>query len=158
MLGNGVFSILPYIHLCGSIPFITSIIHQLKCCVFNKKDQEWRYFCQQSRFTILGLHAEDHKERLGLYLSKSEGANECSTYSQICRIVTDILIACIDGRKSFLRQLLRYVRRQKFIHWRMRPTSKQASIYHDISGLIHDSGYLIARWCRTSRLNLLIFN
>ncbi|AXI24031.1 Mutator family [Cardinium endosymbiont of Sogatella furcifera] len=54
-------------------------------------------------YTLLGIDQEGKKEMLGFYLSESEGANfwlgvlnELKT-----RGVEDILIACVDGLKSF---------------------------------------------------------
>ena len=52
---------------------------------------------------VLGITKEGHKELLGMYISKNEGANfwlGVLTDLQN-RGVQDILIACVDGLKGF---------------------------------------------------------
>ncbi|VEH15696.1 Transposase and inactivated derivatives [Segatella oris] len=54
-------------------------------------------------YNVLGINKEGHKELLGMYISKSEGANfwlEVLSDLQN-RGVQDILICCIDGLKGF---------------------------------------------------------
>lgn len=54
-------------------------------------------------YNVLGIDKEGHKELLGMYISKSEGANfwlEVMTDLQN-RGVQDILICCVDGLKGF---------------------------------------------------------
>lgn len=54
-------------------------------------------------YNVLGLDREGHKDLLGMYLSKSEGANFwLSVLTDLQnRGVKDIMIACIDGLKGF---------------------------------------------------------
>ena len=55
-------------------------------------------------YNVLGIDKEGHKDLLGMYASKSEGANfwlNVLTGLQN-RGVKDIMIACIDGLKGFL--------------------------------------------------------
>jgi len=54
-------------------------------------------------YNVLGINKEGHKELLGMYISKSEGANfwlEVLSDLQN-RGVQDILICCVDGLKGF---------------------------------------------------------
>ena len=54
-------------------------------------------------YNVLALDSEGHKELLGMYISKNEGANfwlNVLTDLQT-RGVCDILIACVDGLKGF---------------------------------------------------------
>ena len=54
-------------------------------------------------YNVLALTSEGRKELLGMYISKSEGANfwlNVLTDLQN-RGVQDILIACVDGLKGF---------------------------------------------------------
>jgi putative transposase len=54
-------------------------------------------------YNVLGINKDGHKELLGMYISKSEGANfwlEVLTDLQN-RGVQDILICCVDGLKGF---------------------------------------------------------
>ena len=54
-------------------------------------------------YNVLGIDKEGHKDLLGMYVSKSEGANfwlNVLTDLQN-RGVKDIMIACIDGLKGF---------------------------------------------------------
>ena len=54
-------------------------------------------------YNVLGINKEGHKELLGMYISKSEGANfwlEVLSDLQN-RGVRDILICCIDGLRGF---------------------------------------------------------
>ena len=54
-------------------------------------------------YNVLGINKEGHKELLGMYISKSEGANfwlEVLSDLQN-RGVRDMLICCIDGLKGF---------------------------------------------------------
>lgn len=54
-------------------------------------------------YNILGINKDGHKEVLGMYISKSEGANFwLSVLTDLqSRGVRDILIACIDNLKGF---------------------------------------------------------
>ena len=54
-------------------------------------------------YNVLALNSEGRKELLGMYISKSEGANFwLSVLSDLQnRGVNDILIACVDGLKGF---------------------------------------------------------
>lgn len=55
-------------------------------------------------YNVLGIDKEGHKDLLGMYISKNEGANfwlNVLTDLQN-RGVHDILIACVDGLKGFL--------------------------------------------------------
>ena len=54
-------------------------------------------------YNVLALTAEGRKELLGMYISKSEGANFwLSVLTDLqARGVQDILIACVDGLKGF---------------------------------------------------------
>lgn len=61
--------------------------------------------CAVSRaiYNVLGINREGHKELLGMYISKNEGANfwlNVLTDLQN-RGVEDILIACVDGLRGF---------------------------------------------------------
>lgn len=70
-------------------------------------------------YNIIGINPDGHKDLLGMYISKSEGANfGLSCLSDIqSRGVKDILIACTDNltgfsdaiRSVFLKQLSRLV-------------------------------------------------
>ena len=54
-------------------------------------------------YNVLALDSEGHKDLLGMYISKNEGANfwlNVLTDLQT-RGVCDILIACVDGLKGF---------------------------------------------------------
>ena len=54
-------------------------------------------------YNVLGINKDGHKELLGMYVSKSEGANfwlEVMTDLQN-RGVRDIMICCVDGLKGF---------------------------------------------------------
>lgn len=54
-------------------------------------------------YNVLGINKEGHKELLGMYVTKSEGANfwlEVLTDLQN-RGVEDIMICCVDGLKGF---------------------------------------------------------
>ena len=54
-------------------------------------------------YNVLGINKEGHKELLGMYVAKSEGANfwlEVLTDLQN-RGVEDIMICCVDGLKGF---------------------------------------------------------
>ena len=61
--------------------------------------------CAVSRaiYNVLGINREGHKELLGMYISRNEGANFwLSVLTDLQnRGVEDILIACIDGLKGF---------------------------------------------------------
>ena len=52
---------------------------------------------------MLGIDSEGHKDLLGMYISKNEGANFwLSVLTDLQnRGVQDILIACVDGLKGF---------------------------------------------------------
>lgn len=54
-------------------------------------------------YNVLGLDREGHKDLLGMYVSKSEGANFwLSVLTDLQnRGVKDIMIACVDGLKGF---------------------------------------------------------
>ena len=56
-------------------------------------------------YNVLGIDREGHKELLGMYISKNEG--ESFWFSVLTdlqnRGVEDILIACIDGGRIFLK-------------------------------------------------------
>ena len=54
-------------------------------------------------YNVLGIDREGHKELLGMYVSRNEGANFwLSVLTDLQnRGVEDILIACIDGLKGF---------------------------------------------------------
>ena len=54
-------------------------------------------------YNVLGINKEGHKELLGMYISKSEGANfRLEVLSDLQnRGVQDILICCVDGLKGF---------------------------------------------------------
>ena len=54
-------------------------------------------------YNVLGINREGHKELLGMYISKSEGANfRLEVLSDLQnRGVQDILICCVDGLKGF---------------------------------------------------------
>lgn len=54
-------------------------------------------------YNVLALTCEGRKELLGMYISKSEGANfRLGVLADLQnRGVQDILIACIDGFKGF---------------------------------------------------------
>ena len=60
-------------------------------------------YTSKAIYTILGLTIEGKKELLGLYLSDQEGAHHwLSVLTDLNnRGVKDILIACVDGLKSF---------------------------------------------------------
>ena len=60
-------------------------------------------YVSKAIYTILGVNLEGKKELLGLYLSKSEGANYwLSVLTDLHnRGVKDILIACVDGLNGF---------------------------------------------------------
>ena len=61
--------------------------------------------CAVSRaiYNVLGINRDGHKELLGMYISKNEGANFwLSVLTDLQnRGVEDILVACIDGLKGF---------------------------------------------------------
>ena len=61
--------------------------------------------CAVSRaiYNVLGVNKEGHKGLLGMYISKSEGANfRLEVLSDLQnRGVRDILICCIDGLRGF---------------------------------------------------------
>ena len=54
-------------------------------------------------YNVLDIDREEHKELLGMYISKNEGVNFwlCVLTDLQNRGVEDILIACIDGLKGF---------------------------------------------------------
>ena len=54
-------------------------------------------------YNVLGIDREGHKELLGMYISRNEGANFwLSVLTDLQnRGVEDILIACIDGLRGF---------------------------------------------------------
>ena len=69
---------------------------------YKVKDENGRAVTR-AIYNILGINKEGRKELLGMYVSKSEGANfwlEVLTDLQN-RGVKDILICCIDGLKGF---------------------------------------------------------
>ena len=69
---------------------------------YKVKDENGRAVTR-AIYNILGINKEGQKELLGMYVSKSEGANfwlEVLTDLQN-RGVRDILICCIDGLKGF---------------------------------------------------------
>ncbi|CAG8999549.1 MAG: IS256 family transposase ISSde5 [Candidatus Celerinatantimonas neptuna] len=70
--------------------------------IHYKIKEDGRYV-SKAVYTILGLNAEGKKELLGLYLSKSEGANDWpSVLTDLHnRGVEDILIAYVDGLTGF---------------------------------------------------------
>ena len=60
---------------------------------------ETEHAVSRAIYNVLGINKESHKELLGMYVSKSEGANfwlEVLSDLQN-RGVRDILICCIDG-------------------------------------------------------------
>ena len=69
---------------------------------YKVKDETGRAV-SRAIYNVLGVNKEGHKELLGMYVSKSEGANfwlEVLSDLQN-RGVRDILICCIDGLKGF---------------------------------------------------------
>ena len=69
---------------------------------YKVKDETGRAV-SRAIYNVLGINKEGHKELLGMYISKSEGANfwlEVLSDLQN-RGVRDILICCIDGLKGF---------------------------------------------------------
>ena len=69
---------------------------------YKVKDETGRAV-SRAIYNVLGINREGHKELLGMYISKSEGANfwlEVLSDLQN-RGVRDILICCIDGLKGF---------------------------------------------------------
>ena len=58
-------------------------------------------------YNVLGIDREGHKELLGMYISRNEGANFwLSVLTDLQnRGVEDILIACTDGLKGFLESI-----------------------------------------------------
>lgn len=69
---------------------------------YKVKDETGRAV-SRAIYNVLGINKEGHKELLGMYVSKSEGANfwlEVLSDLQN-RGVRDILICCIDGLKGF---------------------------------------------------------
>ena len=69
---------------------------------YKVKDETGRAV-SRAIYNVLGINKEGHKELLGMYISKSEGANfwlEVLSDLQN-RGVRDILICCIDGLRGF---------------------------------------------------------
>lgn len=69
---------------------------------YKVKDETGRVV-SRAIYNVLGINKEGHKELLGMYVSKSEGANfwlEVLSDLQN-RGVRDILICCVDGLKGF---------------------------------------------------------
>ena len=69
---------------------------------YKVKDESGRAV-SRAIYNVLGINKEGHKELLGMYISKSEGANfwlEVLSDLQN-RGVRDMLICCIDGLKGF---------------------------------------------------------
>ena len=85
----------------ATTPAGSGISLRLVRCYPLKIREDGRY---QSKavYTVLALNLEGKKERLGLYLSESEGANFwLSVLTDLQnRGVNDILIACVDGLKG----------------------------------------------------------
>lgn len=69
---------------------------------YKVKDETGRAV-SRAIYNVLGINKEGHKELLGMYISKSEGANfwleVLSDFQN--RGVRDILICCVDGLKGF---------------------------------------------------------
>ena len=71
--------------------------------IHYKVTDERGYAVTRAIYNVLGITKEGHKELLGMYISKNEGANfwlGVLTDLQN-RGVQDILIACVDGLKGF---------------------------------------------------------
>lgn len=69
---------------------------------YKVKDESGRAVTR-AIYNVLGINKEGHKELLGMYVAKSEGANfwlEVLTDLQN-RGVEDIMICCVDGLKGF---------------------------------------------------------
>ena len=72
---------------------------------YKVKDETGRAV-SRAIYNVLGINREGHKELLGMYISKSEGANFwlevlSDLQNRGVRGYTDILICCIDGLKGF---------------------------------------------------------
>ena len=72
---------------------------------YKVKDETGRAV-SRAIYNVLGINKEGHKELLGMYISKSEGANFwlevlSDLQNRGVRGYTDILICCIDGLKGF---------------------------------------------------------
>ena len=77
-------------------------ICRLDAIHYKVKDETGRAV-SRAIYNVLGINKEVHKELLGMYISKSEGANfwlEVLSDLQN-RGVRDILICCIDGLRGF---------------------------------------------------------
>ena len=73
----------------------------LDCIALNVRQHQTTI--KKSVYLALGVNLEGHKELLGLWLAKSEGAKFwLSVLTELkSRGVQDILIACVDGLKGF---------------------------------------------------------
>ena len=71
--------------------------------IHYKVTDERGYAVTRAIYNVLGIDREGHKELLGMYISRNEGANFwLSVLTDLQnRGVEDILIACIDGLKGF---------------------------------------------------------
>ena len=71
--------------------------------IHYKVTDERGYAVSRAIYNVLGINRDGHKELLGMYISKNEGANFwLSVLTDLQnRGVEDILIACIDGLKGF---------------------------------------------------------
>ena len=73
------------------------------CHSLQVEGRKTRRAVSHTIYNVLGINKEGHKELLGMYISKSEGANfwlEVLSDLQN-RGVQDILICCIDGLRDF---------------------------------------------------------
>ena len=88
------------VHEC--LPPVYAICWLDASTIYKVKDETGRAV-SRAIYNVLGINKEGHKELLGMYVSKSEGANfwlEVLSDLQN-RGVRDILICCIDGLKGF---------------------------------------------------------
>lgn len=71
--------------------------------IHYKVTDERGYAVTRAIYNVLGIDSEGHKDLLGMYISKNEGANFwLSVLTDLQnRGVQDILIACVDGLKGF---------------------------------------------------------
>lgn len=71
--------------------------------IHYKVTDERGYAVTRAIYNVLGIDSDGHKDLLGMYISKNEGANFwLSVLTDLQnRGVQDILIACVDGLKGF---------------------------------------------------------
>ena len=100
-------------------------------------------------YNVLGIDREGHKELLGMYVSRNEGANFwLSVLTDLQnRGVEDILIACIDGLKGFP-EAIQSVYLENLPEWDGK--NHVAELFGRIPGLTSEQLGWCATWLRSA--------